>query len=405
MKIFEHLVKGMVIVSIPLTVVILAKTSFSKPSLTTQPGTVSAAITTTVLNDDQTLRRLQKEDYKSTTINKALQIKVGEELRRALNETKAEQGLVAVVETQTGIIRSVLTMNNRDTNDQGEKAVADLSLQPWEPGSVMKPFVIATALNEGTVTMASTYSYEGSTVVQNRTIVDSLSFNETDMRIQDILSRSLNTGTVAVLESLGDDKIDVKARKKFYDYLTQRFGFGQVSGPGMVGETAGYVRPPVGGNDLEFRYATSSFGTGIVVTPLQLVAAYSALINGGELYTPMPSLELGEGGSERNGVITKEVSSNMKDILVVTLKENLGTVLSSRYVVGGKSGTALLPAGDIYEVGKESGTYVGFIGKDKPEYTILARLDDPVTESYASVEASQLWKQIVKTVVDLGLLR
>lgn len=230
------------------------------------------------------------------------------------------------------------------------------------------------------------------------------------MTLQDILSYSLNTGAVFLLEQLGGaNTMNEQARIRWHDYLTNRYHFGQVDPILLPGEKTGYVSPPSGGHDIGLRYANSAFGIGLTVTPLQLVSAYAAIINGGTYYERQISADSQDRVAPiamTDDVVSPEVSNVIRSLLINTLQTNNKAAIREGFMLGGKSGTAPVPGIDgSYRTDFDNGTYVGFVGRKSAKYIMLTRLDEPVIkEGFASAEAAKLWAEISNGLIDRSLI-
>ncbi len=343
------------------------------------------------------------------TIDNALQSTVKSNLKGAMLLTASKSSTAIMVEANTGAIKVMTSLANPNPAICNKADLCSLPMQngaitAWEPGSVMKPLLLAAAFDRGSLKPGSSYYESGVAKVQDRSYMNAEDFPSGMTTMQDILTKSLNTGAVHVLKSLGGGEVNIKARQVWYDYLTEHYQFGKTTGLPLFNESSGEVRRPVGGRNLPTQYAGSAFGVGITVTPIQLVAAYGALVNGGTYYRPY----LAPGSQVIGGqkVISKQVSEIMTEMLHQTLVVNQPKALRTGYVLGAKSGTAPLPGQDgAYKPFTDSGTYIGYIGKIKPEYIMLIRLDEPHTDGFASAPARELWSSISNQLIAQGKIK
>lgn len=326
-----------------------------------------------------------------STIDPDFQKTMEQKLSHGIVRTKAVRGTAIILESNTGAIKAVVN--------------PDLALQAWEPGSVMKPLVLGAALTEQTVKLSDAYNGPGNVTIEGLNIYNAIPSPPRETKITDILMRSLNTGAVHLLETLGDGNINTKARKIWYDYMVNHYQFGKPSGLSGFSENPGFVRPPKGGRNITLRYASSSFGVGVAITPLQLASAYGALTNGGTYYEPYISKEDSDQAHIEN-VVSPVASEQMQNLLPKVLAANYPEVSRHGYIMGGKSGTApVATENSVYKPGVDNGTYVGFIGKTKPKYILLVRLDEPQTDGFASREAVTVWANIVHKLIEDGLVQ
>ncbi len=323
----------------------------------------------------------------------------------ALQNTAAKRGTALVLEANTGQVRAMVNVVNSDPTvcppitRSCNPVSQNTALAAWEPGSVIKPLLLAAALNSGTLQPDSHYFDPQYVRIKDRVYTNAVSYPAQTISLQDILSKSLNTGAVYGLKSLGNGTVNQQARQSWYDYLTKRYRFGRPTGIELPGEASGTVRPPSGGRNIETQYAGMAFGVGLTVTPLQLAAAYAALVNGGTYY--QPHLHSGPSKILAHQVVSTQVSDTMVHMLQLTLQANNHTAVRSGYLLGAKSGTAPVPGADgAYKIGVDNGTYVGFIGKTTPQYIVLVRLDEPQTNDFASVAARQAWTNLTNQLID-----
>lgn len=348
---------------------------------------------------------LQQDDITKTTLDPNIQKIAKDDLARNMQKNNAASGSVIVIDANSGAIHGLvgLSSNNRQLVDEvancnffGKNGV----LTPWEPGSVMKPLIIGAALDKKTVSMNTTYYETGQTPVDGFAITNAENLPPQTVNLQDVITRSLNTGAVFVLRTLGGGKINQQARDQYYDYLTNHYRFGEVTNLGLKDENAGYVRKPNSGPGIELRYAYMSFGIGLTVTPIQLASAYVSLVNGGTYYQPY----LAAGQKPKvigPRVVSTSTSATIRTLIQVSQQVNNPVIERKGYIIGAKSGTAPSPdLGGTYKIDLSNGTYVGFVGKDKPRYVILVRLIEPHVNGLASAEARLAWTKITDDLID-----
>lgn len=340
-------------------------------------------------------------DQPGLTISGNLQAFAEKELNNGLKQNSAEQGAIIIMNAKDGSIKAVASAANPEVckNLVVCRDAENLAFKDWQPGSVMKPLILAAAINEGKVTPKSTFYDSGSVIIRDRTIQNAtyMSYGKVDM--QEVITTSINTGAVYLMTKLGNNQLDDKARDTWHNYLVNKYKFSQAKSLAGNMEEPGYVRPPSGGRDLDFRYAGSSFGIGVTVAPTRLVAAYAALINGGIYHEPR-LVKSDQITSER--VVSEATSMTMAKILEsAAAKGFVGKKLPNAYEFGGKTGTAPLPDGSgFYRRKNDSGTFIGFVGSRAELYVVFVRLDAPVTEHFASYTARDLWFEIVNKLAE-----
>lgn len=259
----------------------------------------------------------------------------------------------------------------------------------WEPGSVMKTLTLAAALDRGNITTSDSFYDRGVTTAGGRSILNVFHDLPSQVTVPDILINSLNTGAVHLLRSFDSDSLSLKSRDIWHDYLTSRYHFG---------DGIGYVPNPEKGPDLEYRYATTSFGIGITVSPLQLASAYAAVVNGGIYYAPYTHPK--EQAATPSRSLKESTSVQMQTLLQQALTINNPAALHSGYRLGGKSGTAPIAQNDgTYMTGIDSGSYIGYIEHGDKKYVLLIRIDNPQVTEIASHHTARVWASTVQKMI------
>lgn len=315
-------------------------------------------------------------------------------LSKWVSKTNSQRGLVVGLDMQTGKIISFVDNNSnpRNIDCSGDKRLA---FSAYEPGSVMKPLTVAIAFNEKVIDSNTQFEVLYRTSIDDQEISNAKDYHQKVFRAHEIVEASLNNGAIEISKKLGNNKIDSRARNTMFDYYTNKYFLGTRSRLDILSEDSGYLPPPDGIQNDEYRYAVMSFGLGLTTTPLQLLKAYSVILNGKQ---PLVEPHFGDNETQTYvSEITEETSRTMIRILQGTLAQS-GYQLPKGYIAGGKTGTSYTAKSNgTYKDGlqNDTGTYLGFIGKDKPRYLILTRLDEPKNKSFASAEAKKLWQDIV----------
>jgi len=367
------------------------------------------------VNNDNILLQPEPGDDLTLTIDIGMQKMVEDILKTGVERTRSVRGSAIIMEANTGAIKAMANFPTYDpssfdkVSDQSIFQNAAVSM-PWEPGSVMKPLLVSAAFNEGTATPETSYYEPGYVEIDDRTITNSTPWAPQTTTVKDVLYNSLNTGAVFVEKTLGGGEINDQARQTWYDYLVNHYRFSKKTGVEQSGEATGYVGGPFDGYGLNVRYANMAFGQGVMITPIQLVAAYAAIINGGTYYQPTLAAAQDANGRVKGtepkvvaqNIISAAASSLIKDILKTTLEINNKQAIRSGYVLGGKSGTAqVADANGNYKTDVYDGAYIGYIGgADGPKYIMLVRLDEPKTPGFASAEAYKVWDEISNKLIN-----
>ncbi len=353
------------------------------------------------------------------TIDRSVQSYVEQALADGLKRTGADSGSAIVMDPNTG---KVLAMANLPTYDPGQLAGITNFTQvnngvittPYEPGSVMKTFTMATGIDTGAVKPDSTYVNTDYIQVGDRTITNASKGQTGTITLQHALNWSLNTGMVTVAQRLGDGKnINLDARNTMYDYLFNKFRLGQPTGIELMGERAGIIPAPTIPGAAN-QYATISFGQGMDLTMVQVAAGFSALINGGTYHTPtviegalMPDKTLRRNSNQKtyNGVIKASTSEQMREMIL----KSRGAFASSKdrqgYNVGGKTGTSQTFANGQIVEGQTIGTYLGFGGDTTPKYVIMVQVSGKNKNLGGSDDVNPIFTDISNWMIDYKKLQ
>lgn len=283
-------------------------------------------------------------------------------------------------------------------NNIGVGAYINRTIQEiYEPGSVMKSVTMAIGLDQGEITPLSTYVDSGAVIRNDFPIDNNDKKHYGRVTMTNCLEFSINTCMVDISERLG--------RKLFHSAL-DRFGFGQVTGVELEDETTGDLAPWRNWSDAQL--ATTSFGQGIAVTPLQMIASYTPLANKGLLMKPMivDRIEHADGTVEKHEpvvvdqVITPDTADTITAMLVSSAE--LGFAKNGRpagYTVAGKTGTSQIAGpGGKYESGTGAtiASYVGYGPVTDPKFIILVKIDRATYKSIVqgAVAAAPLFKEV-----------
>ena len=354
------------------------------------------------------------------TVDVGMQRQLEDLLKSGLDYAKSKSGSAIIMDPRTGEIKAMAnypTYNPTDFYKIKDNSVFQNSAasSPLEVGSIMKPLTAAAALDQGVVAQNTTYYDPGRFKVDDATVTNIEEDGGAGTKsIADILQLSLNTGATWLLMQMGGGAINQKARVAWNDYMVNHYGFGAVSGIEQGYEDPGYVPDPIKGYGLNIQYANTAFGQGMTATPLQIAAALSGVVNGGTYHTP----HLVEGSLDASGKETKTTAKVRADIVkpetsksIVNLMEYVFTKnhvlynmpnMPSGYIIGGKTGTAQIakPTGGYYD-DLYNGTFMGFVGGNKPDYVIVVRVNQPAIAGYAgSKAAAPLFSSIATMLIN-----
>lgn len=339
------------------------------------------------------------------TIDRTIQYKTCAMIQKAVGDHQADQGSIVVMDPQTGAILAMCSFPDFDPSNFGQ--VKDLSvlnnpvtLNAYEPGSVFKAFTMAAGIDAGKVTPKTTYIDKGVEEIDDFKIKNSDGKAHGVQSMTQVLDESLNTGTIFVQRQLG--------KESFHRYVNA-FGFGDRTGIGLTPEAKGDVSSLSKKGDIFA--ATASFGQGITVTPVQLVAAYAALANGGKLLRPYIVDEIihPNGTRERTKPILEgqPISSRtarlISGMLVSTVENGHGKKAGvPGYWVAGKTGTAQVAGsnGRGYLKDVTIGSFAGYAPASDPKFVMLVKLDHPRDVQWAESSAAPLFGQMAKFLLD-----
>ncbi|MCA9346370.1 penicillin-binding protein 2 [Candidatus Saccharibacteria bacterium] len=351
------------------------------------------------------------------TIDVAMQRQLETILKEGLEHAISDSGSVIIMDANSGQVKAMANFPSYDPAKFSE--VEDASLftnpsvsEPLEPGSTMKTLTAAAALDTGSVTQDQTYYDPSSFKVDGYTIKNIEEDGGAGVRsIADILQLSLNTGATWLLMQMGGGELNEQGRQVWYDYMVNHYGFGKITGIEQGYEAEGIIPDPNEGYALNLKFANTAFGQGMTVTPLQLISALTSVVNGGDYYKPTlysgilddnNNLQSEVNRPERTNVVKTTTATSLIGYMQNVVQKNLRSAVREGYIVGGKTGTAEIanPDGGYYE-DQFNGTYVGFVGGDKPQYTIVVRVNKPKIAGYAgSRAAAPIFSSTVNMLID-----
>jgi cell division protein FtsI (penicillin-binding protein 3) len=327
------------------------------------------------------------------TINRELQEICDRALAVAVDSLHADGGDIVVMNPNTGDILAMAS------NRADPAAVANTAVtEPYEPGSTMKPFVAARLLQLGRATPDQTVdTYGGHLTINGRTITDA-DEHPSVLSLTDVIKHSSNVGIVRFA-----DRMSVREK---YEMLRD-MGFGTQTTVALPAESPGVVRDPSGWTPQSA--ASVVMGYEVSVTPLQMVTAYSAIANGGELLVPHIVKEIrAADGTVRYAaqrqvvrrVMTPEVATEVRTMLRDVVAGGTSTRADLATLdVAGKSGTALRNAHGRYIAGSYTASFVGLFPDDKPQFVILVKLDNPQMGFYGGIVAGGVTNVVLRAAL------
>jgi cell division protein FtsI/penicillin-binding protein 2 len=335
------------------------------------------------------------------TLDRTVQALAEEELARSVVEYQAAGGTIIVMDPRTFEILALASLPNYDPSRYSDFYVFDpppfedpAVSQQYEPGSVFKVLTMAAALDAGLVTPETTYHDRGWIEVGGATIKNSSPHTEGEYTMEDILVYSLNVGAAWLSTQMGPDL--------FYHYVLG-FGIGRPTEVDLAGEAAGQLWLP---DDYEHWHdsnlGTNSFGQGLAVTPLQMIAAIATVANDGTRLRPhIVARRIAADGEVFTSqslieaqVISPETARTLMEMMVQAVEEGVPSAQVTGYRVAGKTGTAQIPVPGGYDKQATIVSFVGFGPVPDPQLIILVKLDRPQTSSWASDTAVPAFQRL-----------
>ncbi len=342
------------------------------------------------------------------TIDVRVQEAIERELDNVVTKYNPENALIMVMNPNTGEIIAMSSRPNFDPNNYQSYDIEAINrnLPIWmsyEPGSTFKIITLASAINEGKVNLFTDTYYDGGSIsVENAKINCWKAGGHGAETFLNVVENSCNPGFVVLGQRLGTELL--------YDYLN-KFGFGEKTGIDLNGEANGIMFSLDKMGPVET--ATTSFGQGISVTPIQQIRGVSAAVNGGNLYTPYIVRSISE--SETNEmivlnkpklvrqVISEETSNLVRYALESVVANGTGkNAYIENYRVGGKTGTAQKVSNGRYMVGNYILSFIGIFPADKPDYVVYVAVNNPkgVTQ-YGGTVAAPIAKNVLLSLIDI----
>lgn len=342
------------------------------------------------------------------TINYELQAVLERELDNAVSKYNPDQALGIAMNPKTGEILAIASRPDFNPSEYQNYTVEEINrnLPVWmtyEPGSTFKIITLSAALEEKLIDLDKDTFYDGGSVnVENARIKCWKHGGHGVQTYLQVVENSCNPGFVSIGQKLGKEKL--------FEYINA-FGFGEKTGVDLNGEASGilFKLDKVGPVEL----ATTSFGQGVSVTPIQQITAVSAAINGGTLIKPYIVKSLNE--PETNTVIKSFESDIKRKVISEDTSEKVRYALESvvtngtgrnafidGYRVGGKTGTAQKVKDGRYMVGNYIVSFIGFMPANDPEIVVYIAVDNAkgITQ-YGGTIAAPIARTILQESIDI----
>lgn len=341
------------------------------------------------------------------TINRDLQAAAEDILDASLVEYGALDGVIAIMNPSNGEVLAIATSRRMDLNKFWNYGVVydnatDFNpaiSKTYEPGSVIKILTMAAALDSGTVTPNTTYLDTGSVLIGGVTIQN---WDRNPWGVQNMvgcLQHSLNVCMVNLASQMGANT--------YYGYM-DAFGFGHLTEVDLAGEAPGRLKVPGDSDWYPVDLGTNSFGQGVAVTPIQMMAAASAVANDGRMVIPHILYGMVREGRQYNvpaqyggSPISEQTANVLTEMLAISLESESSLALVPGYRVAGKTGTAQIPVDGFYDSSETNASFIGWGPVDDPQFMIYVWLERPSTSPWGSDTAAPVFAEMAKKTVIL----
>ncbi|MDD4028849.1 MAG: penicillin-binding protein 2 [Caldisericia bacterium] len=337
------------------------------------------------------------------TLDEKIQSKVESILELHVEKSNAKGGVAIVVNPRNGELIAMASYPTFDLN-MGQDYIGNVQYSNkalamnYEPGSVFKSVTASAALDLGFITPEDAYTCEGQIWVENKPIQCIIPHGT--QKLADYIRNSCNVVFAQIGQKMGVHLLD----------FVERFYFGSHLPIQLSEQEAGILPDRDWYSDLEA--ANISFGTSISVTPLQMIYAYAAIINGGDYLKPLLIKEIQDSTGKviekfekqiLKKVISQETSAEMVTVLQNVVQDPNGCTQAKipGVPIGGKTGTSYKSIDGQYQNDKVVCSFVGFFPTDAPEYLILVSIDEPYPSynAYGSTIAAPVFKDIAQWIL------
>ena len=338
------------------------------------------------------------------TIDRSIQYKAEAALAADVQKHGADSGEVIVANPKTGAILAMANYPGFDPNQYGKAGTPSVyqnlaTTETYEPGSTMKGVTMAGALQLGLITPDSTYTDTGVVNIDGYKIENSDHRAHGLQTMSQVIDWSLNTGAVYVENLEGNDNFLANLKK---------FGFGQATNidlPENIGNISNLTQPGAP----QINFDTAAFGQGITVTPIQMLAAYEAIANGGKMMQPyiVDSKILPDGTTVKiqpkdiGQIISPETATMDTEMLLDDVNNGYGKKAGvAGYDIAGKTGTAQVAKNGIYDPTDNIGSFVGFGPIEDPKFIMIVVINHPRDASFAETTATPLFSDIAQFILN-----
>ena len=369
--------------------------------------------------------RVPAQDGKNVvlSIDRNIQKKTEDAIKATIEKFHVTNASAVVMNPRNG---QILAMAGTPTYNPAEYAKVtdarafqtDVTMSAFNPASVCKTFALAAAVDSGVMTPETTYNNTDLVTIDGWPIQNAIKGHTGIISMQEVLTYSLNTGSIQALRLLGGSETEItyQGKEKLYDYYYNRFGLGKYTGIELA-ESKGTVIPPTDIDGTNARYANMTFGQSLDLTMIQVATAFSAVVNGGDYYTP--TLVAGE---IKNGEFVRDVLKDRDhQAIEASTSETMRKMLhTARLVfsnvkyydegvyVGGKTGTAQVVKNGKYTFDETIATYIGYGARsetDYPEYVIMTKVWEDNRRLDGGMNAKPIFDEISQFMVNYLKMR
>lgn len=343
------------------------------------------------------------------TVDPIIQTTLEKEMDKLVEKFTPKSVGAIIIEPKTGRILAMANKPDFNPNYYSKTEKISYFSNPsvesiFEMGSIMKPLVVASAIDTGAITAQTKYDDKGFMTLNGKTFknFDDKARGWVDM--QEVLNQSLNTGAAFIALKMGKENF----RSRMVDY-----GLGEKTGIDLPSEVRGKISNILT-SPRDIEYATAAYGQGIAVTPIEMATALAALANGGSLMRPyvVEEIEYEEGlglkkitePEEKKRVLKKETAEEVSRMLVKVVDTSLqgGKFKMEHYSIAAKTGTAQQSAGSKagYEEGSYLHTFFGYAPAYDARFLVLFYMSNPVGQKYAAYTLSEPFMNTAKFLIN-----
>ena len=369
--------------------------------------------------------RVPAQDGKNVvlSIDRNIQKKTEDAIKATIEKFHVTNASAVVMNPRNG---QILAMAGTPTYNPAEYAKVtdarafqtDVTMSAFNPASVCKTFALAAAVDSGVMTPETTYNNTDLVTIDGWPIQNAIKGHTGNISMQEVLTYSLNTGSIQALRLLGGSETEItyQGKEKLYDYYYNRFGLGKYTGIELA-ESKGTVIPPTDIDGTNARYANMTFGQSLDLTMIQVATAFSAVVNGGDYYTP--TLVAGEikNGEFVRDTLKERDHQAIESSTSETMRKMLHTArlvfphvkyYDEGVYVGGKTGTAQVVKNGKYTFDETIATYIGYGARsetDYPEYVIMTKVWEDNRRLDGGMNSKQIFDEISQFMVNYLKMR